>query len=66
VTGRPISIIVSPERVAHEINNPLAVVRGNGQLLADEVHEPRACGRIARILDAVERIKDIVVRMNDI
>jgi len=34
--------------------------------LADEVHEPRACGRIAQILDAIERIKDIVVRMNDI
>jgi len=39
---------------------------GDGHLLADEVHEPRACGRIAQILDAIERIKDIVVRMKDI
>jgi hypothetical protein len=34
--------------------------------LADEVHEPRARGRIAQILDAIQRIKDIVLRMKDV
>ena len=51
---------------AHEINNPLAVVMGNSHLLADEVHDLRARGKIAQILDAIGRIKDIVVRMKDI
>ena len=47
---------------AHEINNPLAVVMGQAQLLTDEVvgtpHQ-----RITEILDALDRIRVIVARM---
>ena len=47
---------------AHEINNPLAVVMSQIQLLSDEVGGP-ARQRIPEILDAVDRIRAIVARM---
>src|SRR5262249_29969289 len=47
---------------AHEINNPLAVVMGQVQLLTDEaVGLPRQ--RIGEILEAIDRIRAIVARM---
>jgi PAS domain S-box-containing protein len=47
---------------AHEINNPLAVVMGQVQLMTDEVAgSPRQ--RIAEILEAIDRIRAIVARM---
>jgi len=47
---------------AHEINNPLAVVMGQAQLLIDDI---AATGRrrIGEILEAAERIHTIVARM---
>jgi PAS domain S-box-containing protein len=50
---------------AHEINNPLTVVSGELQLLAREAGSG-ASGRIAAMLEAVERIREVVVRMNQI
>jgi signal transduction histidine kinase len=50
---------------AHEINNPLTVVSGELQLLAREVDARRA-GRIAAMLQALERIREVVARMNRI
>jgi PAS domain S-box-containing protein len=47
---------------AHEINNPLAVVMGQAQLLTDEVGGT-ARQRIAEILEALDRIRAIVARM---
>jgi PAS domain S-box-containing protein len=47
---------------AHEINNPLAVVMGQAQLLTDEVVGPSR-QRIAEILEALDRIRAIVARM---
>ena len=47
---------------AHEINNPLAVVMGQVQLLSDEVGGT-ARQRIPEILAAVDRIRAIVARM---
>jgi len=47
---------------AHEINNPLAVVMGQVQLLTDEVVGPSR-QRIAEILEAIDRIRAIVARM---
>jgi PAS domain S-box-containing protein len=47
---------------AHEINNPLAVVMGQVQLLTDEVAGPPR-QRIAEILEAIDRIRAIVARM---
>ncbi|MGH7303555.1 MAG: PAS domain S-box protein, partial [Candidatus Rokuibacteriota bacterium] len=47
---------------AHEINNPLAVVMGQAQLLTDEVvGAPRQ--RITEMLEALDRIRAIVARM---
>jgi PAS domain S-box-containing protein len=50
---------------AHEINNPLAVLMGQAQLLAGEIG---AVGerRIDEMLRAIARIHDIVSRMNGI
>jgi PAS domain S-box-containing protein len=50
---------------AHEINNPLAVIMGNCELLAREVG-PRSQRRVQAMLAAVERIRKIVVHMSHI
>jgi PAS domain S-box-containing protein len=47
---------------AHEINNPLTVIVGYVQLLADEV-DATGRGRIDEMLKAVSRIQEIVTRM---
>src|SRR5262249_23057976 len=47
---------------AHEINNPLAVIMGQAQLLAEEL-EGAAHERLAEILEATDRIRAIVARM---
>ncbi len=47
---------------AHEINNPLAVIMGQVQLLTHEVVGPPR-QRIAEILEAIDRIRAIVARM---
>lgn len=48
--------------VAHEINNPLTVIAGYVQLLADEV-DATGRGRIDEMLKAVSRIQKIVTQM---
>jgi PAS domain S-box-containing protein len=48
--------------VAHEVNNPLAVIARYVQLLADEVDATER-GRIDEMLKAVSRIQEIVTRM---
>jgi PAS domain S-box-containing protein len=50
---------------AHEINNPLTVVWGEVQLLAREAGT-RWESRIASMLEALERIRDVVARLNQI
>ena len=50
---------------AHEINNPLTVVWGELQLLARDA-EARWSGRITAMLEALARIREVVVRMNQI
>jgi PAS domain S-box-containing protein len=47
---------------AHEINNPLTVIVGYVQLLADEV-DATGRGRVDEMLRAVSRIQEIVTRM---
>jgi PAS domain S-box-containing protein len=47
---------------AHEINNPLAVVTGYAQLLANEM-DTKSRGHIHEMLKAVSRIQEIVTRM---
>jgi PAS domain S-box-containing protein len=50
---------------AHEINNPLTVVSGELQLLAREAGAVSGV-RIAAMLEALERIREVVLRMNQI
>lgn len=50
---------------AHEINNPLAVILGNCELLARELDE-RQRRRVESMLAAVERIRKIVLHMSHI
>jgi signal transduction histidine kinase len=47
---------------AHEINNPLAVIMGYAQLLADQV-DAQGRGQIDEILEALSRIQEIVMRI---
>ena len=49
--------------VSHEINNPLAVVMGYTQLLADEM-DAKGYGRVDEMLKAISRIQEVVIRMN--
>jgi nitrogen-specific signal transduction histidine kinase len=51
--------------VGHEINNPLAVVMGQAQLMARQVNGGER-HRIDEMLDAVERIREILERMKHI
>src|SRR6266513_749071 len=51
--------------VGHEINNPLAVVMGQAQLLARQVGDGER-RRIDEMLDAVERIRETLERMKHI
>ena len=51
---------------AHEINNPLAVIRGNLDLLGGQVAEELARARLRPAFDAVDRISGIVARMANI
>jgi nitrogen-specific signal transduction histidine kinase len=50
---------------AHEINNPLAVVVGHAQLLAEEV-DAAGRRRVEKILEAVRRIQGIVDQLKHI
>ncbi len=47
---------------AHEINNPLMVIIGHAELLADKVGT-QGRGQIDEILKALSRIQEIVIRM---
>jgi PAS domain S-box-containing protein len=51
---------------AHEINNPLTVVSGEVQLLARAAGGGVAESRIASMLEALERIREVVARMSRI
>ena len=52
--------------MAHEINNPLQVIKGHIQLLAMGVSDPVLGQRIDAVLGAVDAIHEIVERMNRI
>jgi GAF domain-containing protein len=52
--------------MAHEINNPLFVIKGNIQLLGREVSNPVSRQQIDEVLEAVDRISEIVERMHRI
>jgi len=52
--------------MAHEINNPLFVIKGHIELLGREVSNPVARQQIDEILGAVDRISAIVERMHRI
>jgi PAS domain S-box-containing protein len=49
---------------AHEINNPLTVALGEAQLLSKENDAKH--GRLQRLIEALERIRDVVRSMNQI
>lgn len=46
--------------VAHELNNPLSIIVGNAQLLAEDGVEGPAQKRVVRVADAAERCVSIV------
>ncbi|MEM1428285.1 MAG: ATP-binding protein [Pseudomonadota bacterium] len=46
--------------VAHELNNPLSIIVGNAQLLAEDGVEGPAQKRVERVADAAERCVSIV------
>lgn len=52
--------------MAHEINNPLFVIKGNIQLLGREVSNPVTRQQIDSVLEAVDRISEIVERLHRI
>jgi GAF domain-containing protein len=52
--------------MAHEINNPLMVIKGNVQLLVRETSDPVSRQRLDAVLGAVDSIHEVVERMHRI
>ena len=52
--------------MAHEVNNPLMVIKGNIQLLVKETSDPVSRQRMEAVLGAGDAIHEIVERMNRI
>lgn len=46
--------------VAHELNNPLAIVVGHAMMLSEEAKDPDVLRQIKKIVDAAERCSKIV------
>jgi signal transduction histidine kinase len=53
-------------RVRHDINNPLAALLGQAQLLLREELSPKARGRAETIESQAKRIEEIVSELRDI
>jgi PAS domain S-box-containing protein len=58
------SVATLAAAAAHEINNPLNVLKGNLQLLARDVDPRVFAERVAPAIEAAKRIEEIVRRMN--
>lgn len=50
--------------IAHEINNPMAIISGNVQLLENRVDHPEVAKRLRIISDAVTRISKLMNEVN--
>lgn len=46
--------------VAHELNNPLTVIMGYGELISDKVASPQARDQLARLVGETRRMKRII------
>jgi len=46
--------------VAHELNNPLTVIMGYGELIGDKVASPQARDQLARLVSETRRMKRII------
>src|SRR5579863_1766301 len=46
--------------VAHELNNPLTVILGYGELIGDKVASPQARDQLARLVSETRRMKRII------
>lgn len=45
---------------SHEINNPLTIIVGNAQILANEEEEPERIARFEKIVRATHRVRDLL------
>ena len=57
------SIVRLARAAAHEINNPLAILLGNVEFVADDL-PPASRARVRPMLDAIERIRGVVSRLS--
>jgi signal transduction histidine kinase/HD-like signal output (HDOD) protein len=51
---------------AHELNNPLTVISGRSQLLAQRLHNSRDRGDAQQIADAAQRLSDLVTTLHHV
>jgi signal transduction histidine kinase len=49
--------------VAHELNNPLTVIMGYGELMGDEIKSPGSSDKLTRLLNETRRMKRIIERL---
>mgnify|MGYP005850886581 CR=1 FL=1 len=65
--ARELSAIAAMQvTLAHEINNPLAIVQGNIDLCLNSTSDPTARRRLQAALDACMRIREIIQRLADL
>lgn len=50
--------------IAHEINNPMAIISGNVQILENRIDNPEVAKRLRTISDAVTRISKLINEVN--
>jgi len=50
--------------IAHEINNPLAIISGNLQLIETRIQEPQAQKKLKTANEAVQRIANLIDEIN--
>lgn len=51
---------------AHELNNPLTVISGRSQLLAQRLHSPRDKADAQQIAEAAQRLSDLVTKLHHV
>lgn len=60
------TLLEAARGLSHEINNPLAAILGQAQMLERELREAKAANRVKAIIECSERIARVIQRLSSI